>query len=434
MRRLIREWLQDDRHEFKPILGEIETAPMSPLGPLMFWLVIGVVTFFVGLMILGEMDVVVTAHGKVVPDGQVKVIQPLETGIIRHIWVKPGDFVRKGQPLVEIDPAINEPTIEASREQLAHLSSESARLRATGGRGGLIQQLPADQQALLNASFATTARQQAAKRQAIKATQARIASKVSQAQETRSLLAHAHEKQARLLAVQDLIARDELDRITNDITSYEGRLAVLDAEQRELRAEVQQAQQEIALLGATSHKEALTELSDRTRQIIEVTARLEESAYRQAKQQLLAPVDGVVSEMAIHTVGGVVSPAEKLLVLVPSHTLLQAEVLVENKDIGYVRKGLPVTLKLETYDFQKYGTLPGTVLTVSQDSTPDEKQGLLYKVWIKPEKTQLKVDGRWSSLTTGMSITAEIKVGKRRIIEFFIYPMIKSLSEGLSVR
>jgi hemolysin D len=133
-------------------------------------------------------------------------------------------------------------------------------------------------------------------------------------------------------------------------------------------------------------------------------------------------------------VGGVVTPAEKLMSIVPARTPLVARISVLNKDIGFVAPDLPTSIKVDTFEYQKYGMFDGKVKLVSKDSHEDEKLGLVYDVYINPTTPYLDVDGRKEPLRTGMSLIAEIKVGKRRIIEFFIYPLIKYWHEGMSVR
>lgn len=95
---------------------------------------------------------------------------------------------------------------------------------------------------------------------------------------------------------------------------------------------------------------------------------------------------------------------------------------------------MPVSIKVDTFDFQKYGTLKGIVQQVDRDSREDETLGPVYTIDVTPKEKQMKVNGHWQSLSSGMSVTAEVKTGKRRIITFFVYPMIKHLDEGFSVR
>lgn len=133
-------------------------------------------------------------------------------------------------------------------------------------------------------------------------------------------------------------------------------------------------------------------------------------------------------------IGGVVTPAQKLMTVVPFYTPLVVKATVLNKDIGFVKDGMPVSIKIDTFDFQKYGIVNGAMRSISKHSTDDEKLGPVYEVFVTPLETTLLVEGKRVPITSGMSLTAEIKVGKRRIIEFFIYPLIKYLDEGIKVR
>ena len=148
----------------------------------------------------------------------------------------------------------------------------------------------------------------------------------------------------------------------------------------------------------------------------------------------MAPADGYVANLFVHTVGGVVTPAQKLMVVVPNGAPLTIKATVLNKDIGFIKENMPVMIKIDTFDFQKYGILKGFVRNVSQHSIDDEKLGPVYEVFVTPVETQLTVEGKRAAMSSGMSVTSEITVSKRRIIEFFIYPIIKYLDEGIKVR
>lgn len=129
-----------------------------------------------------------------------------------------------------------------------------------------------------------------------------------------------------------------------------------------------------------------------------------------------------------------VAPAEKLINIVPSDTPLMIKALIESKDSGFVEEGMDATVKVDTFSFQKYGTLNGRVTQVSHDSLEHDHLGLVYELMVDPLQTSLQVEGQQMALVTGMGVTVEVKTGMRRIIEFFIYPMIKYLDEGISVR
>ena len=141
-----------------------------------------------------------------------------------------------------------------------------------------------------------------------------------------------------------------------------------------------------------------------------------------------------MAKLGVNTVGGVVSPAEKLLTIIPKDAPMQLKAIVENRDIGFVKDGMKAVIKVDTFDYQKYGFIDAVVEKISPNAIKDEKLGLIYEVYLKPEKNFLDVEGESRYLTPGMSATAELKVGERRIIEFFIYPLIKYYKEGISVR
>ena len=151
-------------------------------------------------------------------------------------------------------------------------------------------------------------------------------------------------------------------------------------------------------------------------------------------QAIKSPIDGFINELEVHTVGGVVTPAQKLMTIVPKDSKLKIKAKVLNQDIGFVEEGMDVSIKIDTFNFQKYGIIKGKVLVVGRNSVEDEKLGAIYEVFIEPENTILLVEGKEQSIKTGMSATCEINIGKRRIIEFFIYPLIKYLDESIKVR
>jgi hemolysin D len=147
-------------------------------------------------------------------------------------------------------------------------------------------------------------------------------------------------------------------------------------------------------------------------------------------QVLLSPVDGVVQQLKVHTINGVVSPAEQLLVVVPKDQTLEVEARVLNKDIGFVRAGQRVSLKVEAFPFTRYGVIEGTVTSISNDAIADEKLGLYYAARVKVQKSTMFVDGVDVLLSPGMAVTAEVTTGTRRLIEFVLSPVMEHVKES----
>ncbi len=195
----------------------------------------------------------------------------------------------------------------------------------------------------------------------------------------------------------------------------------------------------IDIIPKTQYDEAVEEVSSLTHEINGYEAALREMENKKEQiekqiQTIKAPIDGYVNTLKIHTVGGVVAPAEELMTIVPKDAVIEVKAKVFNQDIGFVKEGMPVTVKIDTFNFQKYGYLDGKVDIVSPNSIKDEQYGAVYEVYITLENVHLMVEGKEETVKIGMTTVNEIKIGKRRIIEFFIYPLIKYLDSSIKVR
>lgn len=193
------------------------------------------------------------------------------------------------------------------------------------------------------------------------------------------------------------------------------------------------------ILPKTKYDEAVSEVNSLEHEINSLNASLAEIVNKQDQilkqiQTIKSPIDGYVNTLKIHTVGGVVAATEELMTIVPKDSKLKIKATVMNQDVGFVKENMPVSVKIDTYNFQKYGILDGVVTIVSPNCIQDEKMGPVYEIYILPENRTLLVEGNEEQIKPGMSTTNEIKIGKRRIIEFFIYPLIKYLDESIKVR
>ena len=173
---------------------------------------------------------------------------------------------------------------------------------------------------------------------------------------------------------------------------------------------------------------------DAERRIATLGQELNKAEQRHRLKALTSPVDGTVQQLAIHTQGGVVTPAQALMVIVPTGQPVEVEVKVENKDIGFVYPGQAVEVKVETFTFTKYGIVPGEVLSISDDAIEDERRGLVYSARIKLGEKALRVGGKDMLLTAGMSVRAEVIVDRRKIISYFLSPLQRHVQESLGER
>lgn len=430
----------DDSHEFKPLLVEIDEEPQNPLGRIIFWTIMAAILFFGLWMYFGKVDVVVTVRGKVIPRGEIKMVQPLTTGVINKILVKEGDFVSQGQVLMEINPSQTEPELESMKANLMQVSLEIERIQATLAKVAFAptddydQGLLEVQRQIYHSSRQRLTEQLQIKEEQLRQLDEKLAS-LQKALSQNSYLTDVHkERLQRLEQVRDIISREEYTRTESEFKEAQNDAAITEHQLQESRAARRQVEEEMAFLKEDERTRLLSELAEKRRDQLYLQANVEKSSFVAARQQIVAPVAGYVNKLLIHTVGGVVTPAEKLISVVPSDSPLVIKALVESRDIGFVTAEMAASIKVDTFSFQKYGILAGQVEQVARDSLEDERLGLIYEVYVNPLQTTLMVEGQETPITIGMGVTVEIKTGKRRIIEFFIYPMIKYLDEGISVR
>ena len=429
----------DDSHEFKPVLSEIEDSPVSPLGRCTFWVIVAIMIVTVLWLTLGKVDIVVSARGLVIPDGEAKIIQPLDTGVISKILVKEGDFVKEGQALMEIDPATTEPELESVQKNLEDTLLEIKRLNAT--TDGIefdttneTSETALIQQNLYNASMSALKNKVEVKRIDLSKTEDELNASRAELEAKKQILGSAMDKEQRMKNVLDVIAYDDYQNVINEIKTLSAEVTKLNYQIKELTSQKVQIQKEISAIEDEFKATNLEKLADKTKAANELKSNADQIIFRNTKQTITSPCDGYVDKLFIHTIGGVVTPAQQLFAVTPVNTPLLIKATVLNQDIGFVKEGMNVSVKIDTFNFQKYGMIEGEVKTVSKNSIQDEKLGPVYEVYITPLTHTLKVEGKDEDIRTGMSLAAEINVGKRRIIEFFIYPLIKYLDEGMSVR
>jgi hemolysin D len=430
-----------DKHEFKPLLVEIEERPLNPLGRTLLWSIIVFMIIATLWLFFAKIDVVVSARGKIIPSGEVKVIQPIETGVIRKLLVHEGQYVHKDEVLVEIDPSVTETDLESKQKNLELLDIEIKRLTA------LIEEkkfkIPStckdqeliDTQKLIYKTTKQGYHQQLAliKKQLLQVEQQLEAMQLDK-NKMQEFAKNAQEKEESLKKVLDIIAKSEYDTAHKEFIEYTQQAASKDHDIMQLEEKLNELKEQELLQTQTYKNKLLEELTQKRKEATLLKVEVEAIEFKNTKQRLVSPVDGYVGKLMVHTVGGVVTPAEKLITIIPKDAPLVIKATVMNQDIGFIKKGMHSAVKVDTFDFQKYGLVPAEVIHIADDAIEDEKLGPVYEIYLKLNKDSLNINGEEIYLTSGMSVTSELKVGKRRIIEFFIYPVIKYLDEGMSVR
>ncbi|MDB5482047.1 MAG: putative HlyD family secretion protein [Caulobacteraceae bacterium] len=469
LRRGVESFERNDEREFLPAALEVLETPPSPAGRLLAILIGAFFTIAVAWAFLGKVDVIATAPGRVLPSGKTKVIQPLDPGTVKTIAVQDGDHVKAGQLLIALDPT----TTSADRDRLTHdlvqTRLDVARLSALApvaeGRGG-----PGQIGAVEGATPDDLAQARAALRAQLDAQAAKVA----------GLDQQTSEKRAEAAEVTALIAKTNasLPMLTEKARLHEKlrqqgfgtSFANLDAQQqlsdahRDLEVQAKRLDQSRAYAAALQRQRAqaasefdagvLSDLQKAREKENQLSQDLIKAQQKSTQTEIRSPIDGVVEELALHTVGGVVTPAERLMIVVPDTRKLMVEAQLANRDVGFVHTGQDVSVKIETFNFTRYGLVHGKVIDVSRDAVAaatrqaDESSGAsaqqqqqpaspaspTYMARVSLDRTSMVVDGRREPLIPGMSVTAEVKTGRRTIINYLLSPLARKSNEALHER
>lgn len=222
--------------------------------------------------------------------------------------------------------------------------------------------------------------------------------------------------------------------ITDNIDLIKSNISKQELEIQNSRIKLDQEKQRLNNLDKEEKAETQRQILEKQKQIQENKNLIIKANTSLNLQSIKSPVNGTVSSLGVNTIGGVVSPSQSIMSIVPEDTQLIIEATVQNKDIGFIHKDQEVSIKIDTFSFQKYGIIPGVVEKISPDAYEDEKQGLVYKVKVKLNQDYIMVDGEKVKLTSGMGVTVEIKTGKRRVIEFLIEPLVKYVDVAFKLR
>jgi len=455
-----------DELAFLPAALEIVETPPSPVGRAISLSIAAVLAASLAWACIGTVDIVAIAPGRLIPSGRTKTIQPLEAGVVRAIYVLDGQTVASGESLIDLDTTM-------STAELNHLKGDlqSAQLD--------VMRLTAALSGNTDTAFDPPA--------------GAPASQVEM--QRRFLVSQTAEQNAKVAAIDQQIAQKNAERATSKASIDKLKATLGPLQQRvEIREQLYQKELGSKLLYLTELQELVSQRQEilvqqskfgeadaaiavlkemRTKTIAEYERSLfEELSKAQQKaagltqdvikaerhtglQNLTAPIDGVVQQLTVHTIGGVVTPAQALMIIVPTDSNLEVEAVISNQDIGFVEAGQDAAIKVDTFNFTRYGLLHGKIISISQDAIPRNKppenassrgagtetgsseprgQELVYAARVSLDRNYMDIDNKRVSLSPGMAVTAEIKYGSRSIISYILSPLLRYKQESLRER
>ncbi|QQS10756.1 MAG: HlyD family type I secretion periplasmic adaptor subunit [Rhodospirillales bacterium] len=455
-----------DGMEFLPAAIEVMESPPSPVGRALLWLACGFVTLGIAWAWFGEVDVVAVASGRVIPSGRVKLVQPAELGVVRTIHVREGQRVRVGDLLVELDTTVSGADRDRLARELLTTTLDRARLEA-------LLASPANPRTDFEAPAEATTEMIDVQRRLMAAEAAKF----------RAAMAGLDEEEKRRRAQRD-VSRAQIDKLKSVIPiqrenanaigslvseGYAAKLKHNELKERLLSSEKDLATEgerlkeaEASLLAVREQRrqqeqefrtQILKELSTATEKGAAAGQELRKATQRGVLQVLRAPVDGAVQQLAVHTVGGVVQPAETLMAIVPSDGGLEIEAMLQNKDVGFVKAGQSAAIKIEAFPYTIYGTLRGEVTDVSADavaapgaaqqaggrpgarsSAGEPQAASVYVARVRLEKAVIEIQGKPVALGPGLAASVEIRTGTRTVLTYLLDPITRHRSESLRER
>lgn len=438
-------------YEFLPAHLRIQREPPSPLPRIVLYCLLALLTALCAWAVFGKLDIIASADGKLVPRTYLKVVQPADAGIVREILIEEGARVLAGQPLLRLDTSLADADTRALRREVALRALQIRRVDAE------LADIPftrssSDPEDTWRHTFA----QYEANRRAYEDTLAQEAATVARIDKELRAALEVRTKLQRIVPIYrssaerfDTLRKDgfvselyQLER-QRDFIEKEQDLRAQDFTVEGLRAGLEQARKRLAQVTSGYRQQLHAERAGAVPLLSKATEELVKQTYRNGLVELVAPQAGIVKDLATHTLGTVVSPGTILLTIVPQGDELQAEVMVRNLDIGFVRPGHAARVKFVAYPFQKYGTMTGTVARVMPDAVdgnparPNDADtdarsaaSAAYRARVRLPAQRLSVDGMDLPLTAGMQVTAEINLGERTVLEYLLAPVKKAWSEA----
>tara|TARA_R110001599_G_scaffold330580_2_gene545056 strand:+ start:394 stop:1857 length:1464 start_codon:yes stop_codon:yes gene_type:complete len=445
----------NELYEFLPAAIEVEQTPSSKAGRAIIWAIVILFTIAAIWAYFGKVDIVAVAQGKVIPSEHIKHIQPLEAGKIKTIHIKEGQYVQQGDPLITLDSTQTQADVERFSHEVKERQANSQRFIAfenwlqnqAGSLSGYgVRPVGSDpiteisgqlaQQNLLNqqiaefksrlSSFKNEKRRQLAEK-------AMTQGEVTKKQRILPVL------KERVDALETLLKKDygsklQYLELKQELIEEEQDLLIQQSRTEQLDASIEAIQDQVETLISETRLNNLNQLQESQLQLAGLQQEHIKSNERNQQQLLKSPISGQVQQLAVHTVGGVVTPAQALMVIVPQESQMEVEAMILNKDIGFVHEGQKAEVKIDTFNFTKYGLIDAEINSISNDAIQDENLGLVYSARFKLNKEELQVEDRMVRLSPGMSVTAEVKTGKRRLIEYFLSPLLRYKHESLGER
>lgn len=450
---LLQEKQQDDKmksmsrteKEFLPAALSVMETPPSKTARIMTYTIAIMFTVFIVWACIGKMDIIATATGKLIPAANIKTIQTLVDSEIEEIYVVEGQYVKEGQKLIKFNQTEVAANIDRIRNEMTALDMANSRLMALmtdSPNENFIYNEDTNKELikLHNDYLNSQLKQYNSQVKVLEGNIERAARQKetvsAEIERLNKILPSMQERldKKRILADQGLLARLTFMEQEEQLTNVREERNIQIKKKGEAEQEIASSEQALDQYKAEFAKQISEEYTANKEKLISYSHEM--TKYQEALKRTLvkAPLSGYVQQLVYHTIGGVIESAKPIMNIVPEDYQLEAEVMILNKDIGFVHAGQEVEIKIDSFPFTKYGTTKGEVRNISGDAIMDEKLGLVYSSRITLHENKIVADGQEVLLKPGMGVTAEIKTGKRKVIEYLLSPVMKYMNESMRER
>ena len=429
--------------DFLPAALEVVERPVSPTGRTTAWVLMIGLLLTLAWLILGRVDVVASAPGKIVKSGESKTVQSAGSGVVAAIHVRDGDHVKRGQVLVDLDTTLASADLEQAQKALLADQLDIERNRAfvatLDGHGLHFAPPPGTPVNVATAQAELVAAQLAEVSSTVAGYGASRASSLADVQAATA----THDKLDGTIPIlnREVDAMEKLDakgyapgnrllELQRQRRSDQGERDVALAQQVRGASEARKYAHAMVETRDAARRQAMVELAKAQVDAIQKQEDVTKALRRSRLEHLTAPTDGTVQQLEIHTIGGVVEQARTLMVIVPSRDDIEVEARVLNRDVGFVHEGQSATVKIDAFPFTRYGSVLGTVVSLSRDAVPDKRLGATFVVRIRLARGTITTDGKTVPLGAGLGVTADIRTGNRRIISWLLSPIVTTVSEA----
>ena len=433
------KYVLQDKHEFKPMLIEIEERPINPIGNFILWSVIVIFFIVIAWLSFSKIDVVVTANGMLIPNGSIKKIQFPYRGTIQEILVETGDHVSEGEVLLKIDTTVIEEEIKRKSQQLRFLGTKIKRIKSQISNDNFVYKKFMDKNDFIHEKkiFNNEHSKYQEKKKILDEQIVSLREKIKLENINKNIdlskLLQEQEMLKNLMKVSELVPKIQIVNTKSKIYILKEQIKSYKNKKNILYKTLEEVTNKNNLLKMDADSINLNRLDGLISKTMDLRSELNTLRTKKNQYDIKSPVDGYILVLNTNTKNGVISPAQEVITIVPNDVNIIAKVDVLNKDIGFIKDNMDSVIKVATFNFQKYGLVNAKVKKISTSSVDKKNYGPIYEVTLLLDKSYLIYKGNKKYLKPGMSISAEMKVGKRRMIEFFLYPAIKHINEGMSI-